>query len=84
MLCQELYIILMTYLIKLWSMVVHDLMFGYKHAEILLENVAEIWWSFWYTAGLITDYMQLGLWSASTVRWLMNINIWETQFWVID
>ena len=42
MLCQELYIILMTYLIKLWSMVVHDLMFGYKHVEILLENIAEI------------------------------------------
>ena len=40
MLCQELCIILLTYLIMLWSMVV--IMFGYKQVEILLENVAEI------------------------------------------
>ena len=40
MLCQELCIILITYLIMLWLMVV--IMFGYKHVEILLENVAEI------------------------------------------
>ena len=40
MLCQELCIILINYLIILWSMVV--IMFGYKHVEILLENVAEI------------------------------------------
>ena len=59
------------------------IMFGYKHVEILLENFAEIlvvlliycWFNYW---------VQLGLWSASTVCWLMNINIWETQFWVID
>ena len=40
MLCQEICIILLTYLIMLWSMVV--IMFGYKQVEILLENVAEI------------------------------------------
>ena len=78
MLCQELYIILMTYLIMLWWFCV--IMFGYKHVEILLENVAEIlvvlliycWFNYW---------VQLGLWSASTVRWLVNINTWETQFY---
>ena len=58
-----------------------DYMFGYKQVEILLENVAEIlvvlliycWFNY---------LVQLGLWSASIVCWLMNINIWETQFWV--
>ena len=84
MLCQELCIILLTYLIMLWSMVV--IMFGYKHVEILLENVAEI-----LVVLLIYCWLnycvQLGLWSALTVCWLMNINIWETQFyadWVIS
>ena len=84
MFCQELFIILLTYLIMLWSMVV--IMFGYKQVEMLLENVAEIlvvlliycWFNY---------CVQLGLWSALTVCWLMNINIWETQFyadWVIS
>ena len=58
MLCQELCIILITYLIMLWSMVV--IMFGYKHVEILLENVAEIlvvlliycWFNYWVQLGL--------------------------------
>ena len=31
-------------------------MFGYKHVEILLQKVAEILVSFWYTTGLITEY----------------------------
>ena len=52
----------MTYLIKLWSMVVHDLMFGYKRVEILLENIAEIlvvlliycWFNYWlHAAGFV-------------------------------
>ena len=75
MLCQEICIILLTYLIMLWSMVV--IMFGYKQVEILLENVAEIlvvlliycWFNY---------LVQLGLYSASTESWLMIINIWET------
>ena len=58
MLCQELFIILLTYLIMLWSMVV--IMFGYKQVEMLLENVAEIlvvlliycWFSYWVELGL--------------------------------
>ena len=58
MLYQELCIILITYLIMLWSMVV--IMFGYKHVEILLENVAEIlvvlliycWFNYWVQLGL--------------------------------
>ena len=56
MLCQEIRIILLTYLIMLWSMVV--IMFGYKQVEILLENVAEIlvvlliycWFNYWLHA----------------------------------
>ena len=58
MFCQELFIILLTYLIMLWSMVV--IMFGYKQVEMLLENVAEIlvvlliycWFSYWVELGL--------------------------------
>ena len=58
MLYQELCMILITYLIMLWSMVV--IMFGYKHVEILLENVAEIlvvlliycWFNYWVQLGL--------------------------------
>ena len=38
-------------------------MFGYKHVEILLQKVAEILVSFWYTTGLIY-WVQLGLWST--------------------
>ena len=58
MFCQELFIILLTYLIMLWSMIV--IMFGYKQVEMLLENVAEIlvvlliycWFSYWVELGL--------------------------------
>ena len=39
MLYQELCMILITYLIMLWSMV--GILFGYKHVEILLEKVSE-------------------------------------------
>ena len=58
MLYQELCTILITYLIMLWSVVV--IMFGYKHVEIVLENVAEIlvvlliyyWFNYWVQLGL--------------------------------
>ena len=78
MLYQELCIILITYLIMLWSMVV--IMFGYKHVEILLENVDEI-------LVVITEYilvcrvlqLYIYLWTLTLER--LNFMLVESFLW---